>query len=482
MRSSEVDFALEERLAEHLATSTWEDLPPASRDNAVRALLWWLATGLEGATEPHQRDLCRYVAEQGGRPEASIIGSAQRAPAELAGLINGRAGKAWEHEDKYWVDESIGFAIGCCVVPAALATAEASGAVSGRDVATAIALAVDLEVRLIRPLGLGFVPGRSAANATFALGTYGAAAAAAKILRLDSKGFLDALGLAHCQASGNFQGQFEGRGVALQAGIAVRNGIAAARMAQTGLPGPRAWLTGACGLYAVHYPRSVVAFDSIVDGLGSAFLNIHQGFKGYPCGVVAHPVVDGVLAARASLTGRSIESISVFGTPSLGIMADPIERKRSPNTAIEAQFSIPWAAACAIRDGHLSIAHYEEQSLNDPELRRLAGTVSIYMSDDMQGTAVKIGLSDGTVIEPAAVFASKGNPKNPLSTDEIATVLRRAATHIGVTIGAVDRAVALVRGIETLDDLGSVLSLLTPHPHETAGPDQNAVCWNRSAA
>ncbi|MGH6626689.1 MAG: MmgE/PrpD family protein, partial [Burkholderiaceae bacterium] len=343
------DFPIETRVAEHLAAVAWADLPAPSRENAVRAILWWLATGLEGVTETHHATLLRYVEEQAGPAEASILGSAKRTTAELAGLVNGRAGKAWEHEDKYWVDETIGFAVGCCVVPAAIAAAESRGTVSGTALATAVALAIDLEIRLLRPLGLGFVPGHAIANATFTLGTYGAAAAAAKIFCLGTEGFLDALGIAHCQASGNFQGQVEGRGVALQAGIAVRNGIAAARMAAIGMPGPRGSLTGRCGLYAMHYPLCSVEFEEITDRLGEDFLNIHLGFKGYPCGVVAHPAIDAVLAMRASLNGRSIRAIDVFGATSLAIMASPIERKRTPASVIEAQFSIPWAAACAIR-------------------------------------------------------------------------------------------------------------------------------------
>lgn len=220
------DFPIERRVATHLAATAWDDLPAPSRESALRAILWWLATGLEGVTEANHATLLRYVEQLAGPAEAAILGTSQRTTAELAGLVNGRAGKAWEHEDKYWVDETIGFAVGCCVVPAAIAAAEARGAVSGPALATAVALAIDLEIRLLRPLGLGFVPGQAVANATFTLGTYGAAVAAAKIFSLNADGFLDALGLAHCQACGNFQGQVEGRGVATQAGIAVRNGIA----------------------------------------------------------------------------------------------------------------------------------------------------------------------------------------------------------------------------------------------------------------
>ncbi|HSV80552.1 MAG TPA: MmgE/PrpD family protein [Ramlibacter sp.] len=460
MQPQEQTFPIETRVAEHFASANWNDLPQQSRENAVRAILWWLATGLEGTTETHHATLLRYAEGQGGKAEATILGSARRTTAELAGLVNGRTGKAWEHEDKYWADETIGFGVGCCVVPAAIAAAEARGAVSGAELATAVALAIDMEIRLLRPLGLGFVPGRAVANATFTLGTYGAAMAAGKILGLGPGGFLDALGLAHCQASGNFQGQVEGRGVALQAGIAVRNGIAAARLAALGMPGPRGSLTGRCGLYAMHYPACTVDFEKIVDRLGEDFLNVHLGFKGYPCGVVAHPVIDAVLATRHALEGRSIQAIDIFGAPSLSIMASPIERKRAPANVIEAQFSIPWAAACAIRDGHFSISHYDDAAIRDAELRRLAGLVTIHMSEDMRGTAVKVTLSDGAVLESPVIMGSRGSPRNPLPSPEIEEVLYRAAKRLGLKDAAVQRAVALLRNVESLGDCSEIMRLL----------------------
>ncbi len=456
----ELDYPIETRVAAHLAGTDWDHLPEESRESARRALLWWLATGLEGVTEIHHLTLARYVRNQGGIPEATILGSTHRTTAELAGLVNGRCGKAWEHEDKYWVDETIGFAVGCCVVPAAIAVAEARGDVGGKELAAAVALGIDMEIRLMRPLGLSFTPGRAVANATFTLGTYGAAIAAAKILGLDASGFEDALGLAHCQASGNFQGQVEGRGVALQAGIAVRNGIAAARLAGAGMPGPKGSLTGRCGLYAMHFPKSTVDFDQIVDHLGEDFLNVHLGFKGYPCGVVAHPAIDAVLAVRDQIKGRPVQAIDVFGAPSLSIMATPIERKRAPNNVIEAQFSIPWAAACALRDGHFSITHYDATSISDPELRRLAGAVTVHMSDERRGNTVRLTLQDGATIESPVVMGSRGSPKNPLPTSEIEEILRRAGRQLNLRDASVQQAVALLGDLESVVDCSEIMRLL----------------------
>lgn len=457
-----VDFAIEKTIAEHLARTGWEDLTEASRQAAQRAILWYLATGLEGSTEPGQQPVLDYIRSQVARPEATVIGTGVRTSAELAALFNGRAGKAWEHEDKFWVDETIGFAVGCMVVPSALGMAEAKGGVRGKDLITAVALGIDLGARLLRPLGLGFVFGKTAANATFALGNYGGAAAAAKILGLGPEQIMDALGLAHSQSCGNYQGQAEGRGVSLQGGFAVRNAITAARLAAAGMEGPRASISGVMGLYTVHFPHSTIDFGQITEGLGRDFLNERLGFKGYPCGVVAHPAIDAALEGRRMAGGRRITAVTLYGPPSLNIMAEPIEVKRAPKTSIESQFSIPWAIACALHDGYFAVEHCATGALSNPGIRALSNSITIEMAPEYVGNRLVITLHDGATVEPPIVLASKGHPNNPLSTAEIEDVLRRAAKWAQVSEAATEEVIRLLTDLSRLDDVGRLPQLLTP--------------------
>jgi 2-methylcitrate dehydratase PrpD len=460
MAKSPVGAAVEEELARHFAATGPGDIPRLPAEQARRAILWWTATALEGSAEPQQKALYTYTSRQGGRTEATVLGRPARLPAELAGLVNGRAGKALEREDKYWASESIGFAIGCCVVPAAVAVAQALGGVPGSYLTMAVALAIDFEARLLSPLGLGFVPGRAAANATFALGNYGAAVAAGKVLGLDAAGFLDALGLVHGQASGNFQGQYEGRGVSIQCGYAVRNGIAAARLAHAGLTGPHAFITGAAGLYAVHYPNSDVDPESVTRALGQDYLGVNLGFKAYPCGIVAHPALDAVRSVRPLIGGRSVKAVEVDGPPSLSIMAEPIEAKRSPRTAIEAQFSIPWAIGCTIRDDALTVDHYSDELLADAELRRLAETVTVRLRPEIQGSTVRIVLSDGSVLQTEPVLTARGHPRNPLPTSEIAQLFQRSARRAAVPESNAGQALAMLNRLPAVPDVDDIFSLL----------------------
>ncbi|HEX3957423.1 MAG TPA: hypothetical protein VHZ03_12440 [Trebonia sp.] len=56
---------------------------------AGRSIPWWIATALEGSMAPEQAALRQYFGNQGGPAESSVLGARLRAPAEVAGRING---------------------------------------------------------------------------------------------------------------------------------------------------------------------------------------------------------------------------------------------------------------------------------------------------------------------------------------------------------------------------------------------------------
>ncbi|MFE5838775.1 MmgE/PrpD family protein [Arthrobacter sp. NPDC056493] len=455
------DPHIEEAVAATIQQASWNSLPAEAKDQTVRALMWWTATALEGVTDPDQRRLMRYAASRRAEPEATVLGTALQTSAELAALLHGRAAKTWEHEDKYWADESIGPGVAYCVISAAVAAAEARSPVTGQDLGAAVACGVDLVVRMSRLLGMKFTVGHSTQHPSFILGTYGAAAAAGRIFGLDQERLVNALGLAHEHASGSFQTQIEGRGVALQGGLAARSGIESARLAEVGMQGPRASITGKAGLYATHYPHIEVSVDELLDGLGSGSLITEVAYKAYPCGVAAHPALDAVRSIRERVDLSQVDSISVKGPETLLIMAEPVELRRSPQTPVQAQFSIPWAVSAALRDGNVTIDHYTAAALSDPQLRALAERTTVLMSPQAKGTAVEIRLRDGSMVCSEPVVFAAGHPNNPLSTDEISLVFLEAANRAGVDEGQARRALRLLDDLESVTDVREFTRLLT---------------------
>src|SRR5437660_496383 len=126
------------------------------------------------------------------------------------------------------------------MVPTALAVGELVGA-GGADFLAAVALGLEVEYRVSVALGpaeqyaLGFHP-------SAVCGAFGAAAAAAFLVKLDAEAVERAFGLAACQASGLMAWESDPTENArpFQMGMAARNGVTAARLAASGFGGPAA--------------------------------------------------------------------------------------------------------------------------------------------------------------------------------------------------------------------------------------------------
>src|SRR6185436_71871 len=109
--------------------------------------------------------------------------------------------------DKFWMDEAHGYSIGAAVVPAAFAAAEHVGHIDGKALLAAVALATDVQARLV--IGAPDTINKGC-NSTYMFSAFGAAAAAAKLFGLDQEQFTNAMGLAYAQAAGTRQTNHEG--------------------------------------------------------------------------------------------------------------------------------------------------------------------------------------------------------------------------------------------------------------------------------
>ncbi len=225
------------RLAGFIAALTPDDVPEAVLAR-TRELVLDGAGALLAAADPAYttgRLIAAFAADQGGRPEASVVGHGFRTGAAHAALANGTMGYACDFEPHH--PEAILHPI-AVQVPTALAVAERVGA-NGKAFLAAVALGCEVEYRVSVALGpaqqyaLGFHP-------SAVCGVFGASAAAANLLGLESEAVVRALGLAACQASGLMAWESDPSENArpFQMGMAARNGVTAALLAGQGFGGP----------------------------------------------------------------------------------------------------------------------------------------------------------------------------------------------------------------------------------------------------
>ena len=213
-------------LAARVSALRLADLPPAALTVAKQCLLDWIGVALAGRNEPLVRILIDELAPQDDPAGVSILGHGRRARLDDAVLINGAMGHALDFDD---VIMPMGHPT-VPVAPVVFALAEQRGAI-GADALAAFIAGVEAECRIARLLG----PSHYARgwHTTATTGTFGAAAAAARLLGVSGAALTHAFGLAGTQAAG-LKSCFGTMSKPLHPGKAAQNGLLAARLAARG--------------------------------------------------------------------------------------------------------------------------------------------------------------------------------------------------------------------------------------------------------
>src|SRR5215471_5403127 len=311
--------------------------PPAeARRRAATALCDTVGVILAGAPESAADIIRRTVVEE-SRGNCRVLGTAGRASAGDAALANGVAAHAHDYDDMCFVSMAHP---SCALVPASLAAGELTGA-SGSAVLDAYVVGFEIECRL----GLVMNPKHyheRGWHCTSSIGTLGAAAAAARLFKLDVSSTVHALGIAASLACG-LKENIGSMVKPLHAGIAARNGVTAARLAKAGFTASEQSIEGPQGYLVVMDSQKPPAalVDAIAD-LGSRWEILDTGVtvKLYPSCAATHPPLDALLGLvrQHAITADAVESIDV----EVDTMTPRLLIYPRPSTGLEAKFSMPF--------------------------------------------------------------------------------------------------------------------------------------------
>jgi len=325
-------------LARFLASTRWEDLPAPIRREAKRALLNISGCILAGLREPTARQAAKALDDRA--------------------VILGAAANALDFDDTH---------LPTVIHPgppvaAALFALSDEREFSGREMLLAYVLGVEAACRIGNIVSPGHY--QHGWHITSTCGVFGAAAAAAKVLRLDEAKTHCALALAAAQASGLVE-MLGSAARALNPGFAARNGIAAALLAGGGIQAPAEPLEGLRGFVNVFGGG---ADWSAITSSGWEMERV--AYKPYPSGVVLHALIDACLELR---TTKAPERISVTLHPLA------IERgdRPHPRDGTEARLSAQHCAAVALLYGKAGVEQFTDAAVADPEARRLRERVTI---------------------------------------------------------------------------------------------------------
>ncbi len=445
-------------LATFVAELGFVDLPTDVTERAKRLILDLSGIIIRARHDAESTPSLISAVEKLGLADGacSVMGDTRCYAPTAAALINGTLAHSLDFDDTH-AEGSIHSS--APIVPAALAAAEMTDR-SGRELITAVVAGYEVQIRLSLALNpsvhyaQGFHP-------TATCGVFGAAAAAAKLLGLDVDGVRNAFGIALSQAAGSMEFLVDGAWTKRShVGQAAQNGLICAVLAAEGFIGPKEAFEGRAGLFSAYSPASEP--EKAVKGLGSDWETLRLAVKPYPSCRYSHAAVDGIISlkGRHGIDDNDIEEIEI-GLPETGwkIIGGP-DDKTDPHCVVDAQFSMPFCAAVAAREGGLSWDDYGKH-LSDETTRDLTRRVRVTVDpraeaefqSNMSGST-RIRTKKGTF--ETFVTMPKGEPGNFLDDDEF---LRKFEGLCAPYLGQA-RSGRLAEALLTLEQANTVGSVL----------------------
>jgi 2-methylcitrate dehydratase PrpD len=442
-------------------------LAPATVEHAKQAVLDLVGSAVRARFESAtSASVHRAVMALGCEGRCTAVGYGASFSPQYAALLNGCNFHVLDFDDTH---EEASLHPGAPVVAAALAETERIGAngarliaaiVTGYDVAVRVGLALNPAAHYAR----GFHP-------TATAGVFGATAAIALLHGDEPATLASAFGINASQASGSLQFSVDGAQTKpVQVGFAAHDAVLARELAAAGVRGPAEALEGRSGL--LHAYSDGAHARELLDTWDGVHEIDRTAFKPYPCCRYMHAAIDQLAAIvrEHRLDPSSVERIRV-SLPAAGmrLCAYPEERKRRPETVVDAQFSMYYTAAATVAWGGVRWDDFARRDApeiaaliarvtvdEDPAVEALAPRMAALVELDAGGTSRSSGQA---VRERRLAPSPRGEPDSPLGWDELIAKFDDLA---GVAYDAARRAriVDLVRRLDELDDVRTLTAEL----------------------
>jgi 2-methylcitrate dehydratase PrpD len=261
----------------------------------------------------------------------------------------------------------------------------------------------------------------------------------------------------------------------LGVGFASQSGVVAATLASAGYPAAGEVLQGSAGFFQTFYQREG-DYAQLLDQLGSRFEIVLVGPKPFPSCRYTHCAITAALdlLREHAINAHDIEEVRVqLGERDMtsvgGRSEDEKKKKRRPEGVVDAQFSIPYTVAATLVSGGLSLEEFTDAKLRSAEILDLAARVKTILTPefdhgpmDVKPQVVEIVMRDGKFYSEKVIYP-KGNPNNPVSSEELVAAFRGMASYAAKPLGGakIDDAIELALRLEEADDVAVMTKLLT---------------------
>ncbi|HEX4782087.1 MAG TPA: MmgE/PrpD family protein [Usitatibacter sp.] len=375
---------------------------------AHRTLLNWVGCAIGAARHESVESSIAAMKMLEPAPQASVLGRAEKLDMAGAALVNGISSHTFDFDDTHL--KTVIHPAGP-VAPALLALAEKTGA-SGREVVDALVLGVDVECRI----GNCMYPQHydRGWHITGSTGTLGAAAACARLLKLDQHRTMMAIGIAASQPIG-MREQFGTMTKPFHPGGAARAGLTAALLAANGFTASARAIEAPRGYAQVVSTKN--DWTEITGELGSRFEISFNTYKPFACGIVIHPTIDAAIQLRArGVKPADVERVELRVHP----LVLELTGKKEPQDGLQGKFSVYHGFAAGLFFGRAGEGEYEDAIVTREDVvalrRKVVATVDASIAEDAADVTAVLR---GGKSEHVRVDHAIGSLGRPLSDGEL---------------------------------------------------------------
>lgn len=449
---------LTEIIAEYIERIKYNDIPRAAIEKTKLCILDSIGCALGGSVTDEGKIVIKSLLK-GGQGSSTIFGHKIRISLNSAVFINSTLSNILDFDDTY-----LGHP-GATIVPVALNVGEFGNA-SGKDIITAITLGYEIAMRI----GIGLRPTveRKYVHGHGTRQVFGATVTASKLFGLNNEEMANALGIAGANAPvpSVMKTVFGLTGPTIAKnnfGIASEVGVISALLARNGFSGPKDIFDGETSFWRM-IGTNHCELNRVFNNLSSEYKILNVAFKPYPCCRLIHSSIEAVMNTlnENDIALRDVEKIVIKNISPLSRRPFPA---REPKNMTEAQFSLPYVIACAIRNINPMEWH---KNIVDSSL--LEVTKKVESSADpnadklFQNDPGKIPATAMVYVKNGKEYSSKveipkGDPRNPLTEEAFKEKFKK------LTIGALgdkDKAILnMIMKLEKLENINSLTKILS---------------------
>jgi 2-methylcitrate dehydratase PrpD len=444
-------------LAAFAAKLRAEDIPVAVLRRSEDLFLDWLGSTLAGKSARAVQAIERYALamgptlRNGDAGGAEVLISRRLTSPHFAAMVNAAASHVVEQDD---VHNGSVFHPAAVVFPAALATAQATGA-SGREFLAAAVAGYEVGIRV------GEFLGRPHYRIFHTTATAGTLAATGRLLGLDAETMLHAFGSAGTQAAGLWEFLRDAAdSKQLHCAHAASAGLASAWLARDGFTGARRILEGEQGMAAGMSSDADPARLTV--GLGERWATAETSFKYHASCRHTHPSADALLALMREHRLGADDIAEVKARVHQGAI-DVLGRVVVPATVHQAKFSMGTVLGLVAEFGYAGLDEFDRHFVA-PRVAEFRDRVAMQLDAEVDAAypqrwigKVQVRTRDGRILD-ARVDQPKGDPGNTLSRAELEDKARRLAAYgDAATPAEMGTLIAGVWALERTPHIGRLL-------------------------